>query len=315
MRTSTGNSPAVVSRAATVAALKPRWAWQAGERLVHLLLFIAAASAILATVAIIVVLAADAFVFFGRVSPIEFYTGTVWSPVIEGLYGVLPLIVGSLLIAGGACLIGIPLGLAAAIYLREYAPERVRAVVKPTLEILAGIPSIVFAFFALLVIAPNLQDWFGATYFNAANGILVIGIMTIPLVSSLSEDALTAVPVELRDGALALGATRFEAVRRVTLPAALSGVIASFLLAFGRAVGETMVVLIAVGESPFLTTNIFGPMNTLAATIARFATGDLAEGSDLYLSLFAVGFTLFLVTFAINIVSEQLKVRFQEAYA
>jgi len=167
---------------------------------VRALLFFAAAFAVVATFAIVLALTYDTVVFFGRVNPWDFYTGTTWSPVIDGLFGVLPLIAGTLLIAGGATLIGIPLGLSAAIFLREYAPARVREVVKPVLEVLAGIPSIVFGFFALVTVSPLLKAWFGADYFNGLNAVLVIGIMVIPLVSSLSEDALTAVPADLRDG-------------------------------------------------------------------------------------------------------------------
>ncbi len=299
---------------AALAPLEPKWVWQPGETLVRGLLFLAAAFAIIATFAIVVALLWDTVVFFGRVSPVAFYTGTKWSPVIDGLYGVLPLIAGTLLIAGGAVLIGIPLGLSAAIFLREYAPARVREFVKPLLEVLAGIPSIVFGFFALLLVSPTLKAWFGADYFSGANAIIVIGIMIIPIVSSLSEDALTAVPTDLRDGAFALGATRFEATARVVIPAALSGIMASFLLAFSRAVGETMVVLIAAGENVNLTFNVLGPMSTLAGDVARKATGDLPVGSDLFRSLFAVGFTLFVITFAINLTSDVLRHRFREAY-
>lgn len=299
---------------AALAPLEPKWVWQPGETLVRGLLFLAAAFAIIATFAIVVALLWDTVVFFGRVSPVAFYTGTKWSPVIDGLYGVLPLIAGTLLIAGGAVLIGIPLGLSAAIFLREYAPARVREFVKPLLEVLAGIPSIVFGFFALLLVSPTLKAWFGADYFNGTNAIIVIGIMIIPIVSSLSEDALTAVPTDLRDGAFALGATRFEATARVVIPAAFSGIMASFLLAFSRAVGETMVVLIAAGENVNLTFNVLGPMSTLAGDVARKATGDLPVGSDLFRSLFAVGFTLFVITFVINLTSDVLRHRFREAY-
>jgi len=304
----------IEQRGASLASLEPRWVWQPGETLVRTLLFLAAAFAIIATFAIVAALLWDTVIFFGRVSPIDFYTGTKWSPVIDGLYGVLPLITGTLLIAGGAALIGIPLGLSAAIFLREYAPARFRELVKPVLEVLAGIPSIVFGFFALLLVSPTLKAWFGADYFNGANALIVIGIMIIPIVSSLSEDALTAVPTDLRDGALALGATRFEASARVVIPAAFSGIMASFLLAFSRAVGETMVVLIAAGENVKLTFNILGPMSTLAGDIARKATGDLPVGSDLYRSLFAVGFTLFVITLLINLASDFLRHRFREAY-
>lgn len=298
-----------------VVALPPKPFWALGETLVQIGLFLAAAFAILATFAIALSLLQDTILFFARVNALQFLSGTVWSPDIDGLYGVLPLIAGTFIIAGGAALIGIPIGLSAAIYLREYAPPRIREFVKPILEILAGIPSIVYGFFAILTISPILQVWFKADYFNAANGIIVIGIMVLPMVSSLSEDALTAVPTELRDGALALGATRFEAMRRVVVPAAFSGVAASFLLAFSRAVGETMVVLIATGQNTQLSLDIFRQMTTLSGFIAKRATGDLPAESVLFQSLFAVGFTLFLITLGLNLVSDHLRNRLREAYA
>jgi len=297
-----------------VHSLAPRWTWEAGETAVRGALFLAAAFAVLVTVAIFLALVVDTVPFFTQVSPVDFYAGTVWSPDIRGIFGVLPLVAGTLIIAGTACLIGIPLGLASAVFLREYAPGRVREVLKPVLEILAGIPTIVYGLFALIAIAPVLQTWFGASFFNGANAILVIGIMIIPMVSSLSEDALTAVPVDLRDGALALGATRFEATRRVVLPAALSGVVASFVLAFSRAVGETMIVLIVAGQNTDLTFNVFGQMTTMAGWIAKRATGDVAVGETVYLAMFAVGFTLFLITLFLNLVSDYLRTRFREEY-
>jgi phosphate transport system permease protein len=256
--------------------------------------------------------------FFEEVSPLDFYAGTIWSPDIpiggRSLFGVLPLVAGTLLIAGGACAIGLPLGFGAAVYLREYAPGRIREVVKPILEVLAGIPTVVLGFFALLVVSPILHAWFGASFFSGANAVLVIGIMIVPIVSSLSEDALTAVPTNLRDGALALGATRFEATARVVVPAGLSGILASFLLAFSRAVGETMVVLIAAGQNVRLSFDLFDQMTTMAGFIARRATGDVATGTTVYDALFAVGFTLFLMTLLLNVGSDRLRARFREVY-
>lgn len=299
----------------SLASLEPRWVWAGGETLVRVLLFLAAGFAVFVTLAIVLSLVFDTAIFFGRVSPYEFYTGTVWDPDIEGFFGVLPLVLGTFVIAGGAAAIGLPLGLASAIYLREYAPPRVRETIKPGLEILAGVPTIVFAFFAIFTISPILRSLFGAEFLNGANAIVVIGILIIPLVSSLSEDALTAVPLELRDGALALGATRHEAVSRVTVPSALSGIAASFLLAFSRAVGETMVVLLVAGQTTVIQLDIFRQMNTMAGFIAQRATGDLAPESLSYQSLFAVGFTLFLFTLLLNVVSGHLRARFREAYA
>ena len=300
---------------AVLASSEPTYAWERGETLVRISLFLAAAFAVLMTLAIALVLAGEAAVFFARVSPVEFFTGTVWSPDIRPLlFGVLPLLVGTLIVAGGAAGIGIPLGLGAAIFLREYAPARVREVVKPVLEILAGIPTIVFGFFGLLSISPVLQDWFGADFFNGMTAIIVIGILIVPLVSSLSEDALTAVPTDLRDGALALGATRFEAVSRVVVPSAFSGIVASFLLAISRAVGETMVVLIVAGQNIRLEFNPFHQMQTMSTFIARRASGDVAAGELAYQALFAVGFTLFLMTLALNVLSDRLRTRFREVY-
>jgi len=302
-----------------LAPLKPKYVWERGETLVRIFLFAAAAFAVMMVIAIGLSLLVPSLAFFSVVSPLEFFTGTVWSPDIpidgQERYGVLPLLVGTLLIAGGAAAIGLPLGLGAAIYLREYAPQRVREVVKPILEVLAGIPTVVLGFFAILTVSPILQDWFGASFFSGANAIIVIGILIIPLVSSLSEDALTAVPTDMRDGALALGATRFEATSRVVVPAGLSGIGGSFILAFSRAVGETMVVVIAAGLSIYVTFNIFDPMTTMAGFIAKRATGDIPVGSVVYEALFAVGFTLLVMTLLLNLVSDWLRNRFREVYA
>ena len=297
-----------------LSTLERVWVWAPGETLVRSTLFLAAAFAVLITFAIFLTLIVDAFVFFGRVSPIDFYMGTRWTPDIEGRYGVLPLVVGTFIIAGGGALIGLPLGLSAAIYLREYAPAKVREIVKPTLEVLAGIPTIVYGLFALILVSPFLQSTLGASFFNGANAIIVIGIMIIPMVSSLSEDALTAVPLDLRDGALALGATRFEATGRVVVPAGFSGIAASFILAFSRAVGETMIVLIAAGQNTGIVLNIFRQTTTLSGWIAKRATGDVAVGETVYLAMFAVGFTLFMMTLLLNLASDRLRTRFREVY-
>jgi len=298
-----------------LSSLPPGGAWRRGEALIRLALFAAASFAIFATVAIGGVLLFETLGFFQHVSAWNFFTGLSWSPDIEGLFGVVPLVTATLLVAGGSALIGIPIGLAAAVYLREYAPAKVRAIVKPALEVLAGIPTVVYGFFAILTISPILQRWFGADFFNGMNAIIVIGIMIIPLVSSLSEDALTAVPVELRDGALALGATRFEAMSGVVVRAAFSGIVASFILAFSRAIGETMVVAIAAGATPQLTLDPFRSIETMTAFIAIRSTGDLPVGSVLFQSLFAVGFTLFLMTLALNALSSRLMARVREVYA
>jgi phosphate transport system permease protein len=301
-----------------LASLEPRFVWESGEAFIRALLFLAAAFAVIMAAAIALSLLGPTVAFFGQISFFDFFGGTIWSPDIpiggRPQFGVLPLLVGTLLIAGASSAIGLPLGFGAAIYLREYAPSRLREVVKPALEVLAGIPTVVLGFFALLVIGPVLQDSFGASFFSGANAIVVIGIMIIPIVSSLSEDALTAVPTDLRDGALALGATRFEATTRVVVPAGLSGIGASFLLAFSRAVGETMVVLIAAGQHIRLHFNIFDQMTTMSGFIAKRATGDVPAGTILYDALYAVGFTLFVMTLLLNLASDQLRSRFREVY-
>lgn len=299
-----------------LASLSPTYVWEGGETLVRILLLAAATFAVLMTLAIAFVLLWESLVFFSAVSPVEFFTSTHWNPDVPPniSFGVLPLVAGTLIIAGGAALIGLPLGLGAAIYLREYAPHRVREFVKPVLEILAGIPTVVFGFFGLLVISPSVQDWFGASYQNGLTAIIVIGILIVPLVSSLSEDALTAVPMDLRDGALALGATRFESMSRVVVPGAFSGVLASFLLAISRAVGETMVVLIVAGQNTQLELNPLHQLETMSAFIARRASGDLATGEPAFQALFAVGFTLLVMTLSLNILANRLRTRYREVY-
>lgn len=295
-------------------SLPSRYASSAYERLIAYALFVAAALAILVTLAIGAVFLVNALIFFSEVSPVEFFTGLRWSPVIRGVYGVIPLLAGTFIVAGGAALIGLPIGLGAAIYMHEYAPTQVRDVMKPVLEILAGVPTVVWGFFALLVIAPALQSYFGADFLSGMNAILAIGIMIIPMVSSLSEDALSAVPRRIRDGALALGATRLEAMGRVMVPAALSGILASFVLAVSRAIGETMIVTMVVGGLPILELNPLRSMNTLTAEIATKSLGDLPVGSLEYQSIFALGITLFVITLVMNLVSRRLLRRFREVY-
>ena len=314
----TGGLQARTRLKGALASLEPRFVWEAGETLIRVILFLSAAFAVIMAIAIALSLLGPTVSFFREISFLEFFGGTVWSPdiPIDGRFrfGVLPLMVGTLVIAGASSAIGLPLGFGAAIYLREYAPGRVREIVKPVLEILAGIPTVVLGFFALLVVSPVLQTWFGASFLSGANAIVVIGIMIIPIVSSLSEDALTAVPTDLRDGALALGATRFETTTRVVVPAGLSGIGASFLLAFSRAVGETMVVLIVAGQHIRLHFNIFDQMTTMSGFIAKRATGDVPSGTPVYDALFAVGFTLFVMTLLLNLTSNRLRSHFREEY-
>lgn len=294
-----------------------------GERVVVAVLLLCAILSILVTVGIVAVLASEAARFFAKVPILDFLTGTRWAPLggrIEaGDFGVLPLINGSLMIAAGALLVGVPLGLATAIYLSEYARPRVRAVVKPVLEVLAGIPTVVVGFFALNFITPSLlRPVFGderVFIFNAAAGAIAVGLMILPIIASISEDAMRSVPQALREAAFGMGATKRVVSLRVVVPAALSGIAASVILGVSRAVGETMAVTIAAGNTPNLTTNFFESIQTLTAYIAQTVGGEAAAGSVRYQSLFAVGATLFVITLAMNMLSIRLVRRFRQAYS
>ncbi|MEO7836485.1 MAG: phosphate ABC transporter permease subunit PstC [Acidimicrobiales bacterium] len=289
-----------------------------GERAVVSLLLACAVLSVLVTVGIVAVLASEAVRFFASVPVFDFLTGTRWAPP-NGAFGILPLINGSLMIAGGALLVGVPLGLATAIYLSEYARPRVRQVVKPVLEILAGIPTVVVGFFALNFLTPSLlRPVFGddrVFIFNAAAGAIAVGLMILPIIASVSEDAMRAVPHALREAAFGMGATKRVVSLRVVLPAALSGIAASVILGVSRAVGETMAVTIAAGNTPNLTTNFFESIQTLTAYIAQTVGGEAAAGSIRYQSLFAVGATLFVITLAMNMLSIRLVRRFRQVYA
>ena len=310
-----------MATAATDPRITRRRARTSERAVVGLLLFCAGLT-VLVTVGIITVLAGETLSFFRSVSPIDFFTGTRWAPGGSrsegGEYGVLPLLNGSLMIAGGALFVGVPLGIATAVYLAEYAPDRVRRILKPTLEVLAGVPTVVVGFFALNFITPTLlRPLFGddrVFIFNAASGAIAVGLMILPLVASISEDAMRAVPSSLREGATAMGASKRVVTLRVILPAALSGIVASVILGVSRAVGETMAVTIAAGNTPRLTTNYFESIQTLTAYIAQTVSGEAAAGSVRYESLFAVGSTLFVITLAMNLISGRLVRRFRQAY-
>lgn len=286
------------------------------------LLGVCALLSVLVTVGILAVLIEEAVRFFAAVPIWGFLTGTTWAPGGgsggAGEYGVLPLLSGSLMIAAGALLVGLPLGLATAIYLSEYARPRVRAVVKPTLEVLAGIPTVVVGFFALNFITPTLlRPLFGEErvfIFNAAAGAVAVGLMVIPLIASISEDAMRAVPQSLREAAFGMGASKRVVSLRVVVPAALSGIAASVIVGLSRAVGETMAVSIAAGNTPRLTTDFFASVQTLTAYIAQTVSGEAAAGTVRYQSLFAVGITLFAITLAMNLVSIRLVRRFRQTY-
>ena len=293
---------------------KPRY----GERVVETVLLVAAMLSVLTTIGIIFSLLEGTLEFLRQISLLDFLTGTVWTPLFaNGSFGVLPILSATLLITAIAMVVAVPLGLGAALYLSEYAGQRARKVLKPVLEVLAGIPTVVYGFFALSFVTPNLlRGLLGLEVgiFNALAAGLVIGVLIIPIVASLSEDALSAVPQAMRDGALALGATRTKVARKVVLPAALSGVIASFVLGLSRAIGETMVAVIAAGSIAQLTLDPREPMQTMTAFIAQAAAGDQPTGSLGYNTLFAVGALLFVITLLVNVLSIRLVRRFREVY-
>ncbi|WP_163539622.1 phosphate ABC transporter permease subunit PstC [Gracilibacillus sp. YIM 98692] len=284
------------------------------EKLVPIFLFLCAGVSVITTIGILFTLLRESISFFREISFADFYLGTHWSPWTDH-FGVAPLIAGTLLITCIAICVALPLGLAAAIYLSEYASENARKVIKPILEILAGIPTVVYGFFALTFVSPMLQYIFtDMRIFNALSAGIVVGIMIIPMIASLSEDAMNAVPNTLRDGALGLGATRFEVATKVVLPAAFSGIVASVVLATSRAIGETMIVTIAAGATPNLTFNPTESIQTLTAFIVQGAKGDTSYLSTIYKSIYAVGITLFIFTLLMNILSQYIARRFKEDY-
>jgi len=287
-----------------------------GELLIKGLLGLCALISVATTVGIIAALFIPAFEFFQEVSIVEFLTGTEWAPLFEpALFGVVPLIVGTLSVTFWAVLIAIPFGLGSAIYLSEYASARTRSFLKPMLEVLAGIPTIVYGYFALTFFTPLLRDvGISVDIFNVLSAGLVMGVMILPTVASLSEDAMAAVPRDLRDGAFALGATRREVATRIVVPAAISGVTASFVLGISRAVGETMIVLVAAGQQPNLTFDPRAAVETMSAFIAATGAGDVPTGSVEYKTIFAVGATLFVMTQILNVISIRLVERFREEY-
>ncbi|MGH3080973.1 MAG: phosphate ABC transporter permease subunit PstC [Gaiellaceae bacterium] len=289
-----------------------RW----GEDVVKAVLALCALVSVATTVGIVVALFLPAFEFFGEISIVDFLTGTEWAPLFEpAFFGVLPLIAGTLVVTACACLVCIPFGLGAAIYLSEYAQRRTRKILKPILEILAGIPTVVYGYFAITFVTPRLQELgLPVGVFSALAAGLVMGVMLLPTVASISEDSMAAVPQDLRDGAYALGSTRYQVSTRIVVPAAISGIIASFVLATSRAVGETMIVLIAAGGQPNWTWNPLEAMQTMTAFIAATAQGDVATGTVAYKTIFAVGATLFVMTLVMNLVAIRLVRRFREVY-
>lgn len=271
---------------------------------------------VLTTFGIIAVLVSGSIPFFREVSLIEFLTGTNWSPVIRPhSFGVLEIAWGTMMIVVGSAVIALPVGVLTAIYLSEYADERLRRVLKPTLEVLAGIPTIVYGFFAISFITPQLQRVFPEMgTFNALAGSIVVAIMILPMVSSLSEDAMSSVPDHLRHAGYGLGATKFEVSTKVVLPAALSGILASFVLAISRAIGETMAVTLAAGMNPTITFDYQEDIQTMTAYMVQVGISDVSVGSVQYQSLFAVGLTLFVMTLAMNVASQWIRLRYREVY-
>ena len=293
-----------------------------GERIVLAILWVCAAISVLTTVGIVVILFSEAAGFFGEdnVTLAGFLSGTTWQPFggDQGEFGVLPLVAGTLLVTVIAMLVAVPLGLARAAYLSEYAPQRVRNTLKPVLEVLAGIPTVVLGYFALTFMTPLLRTTVGqlttVSIFNAASAGIVMGIMIVPTVASLSEDAMSAVPQALREGAYGVGSTKRHVVTRVVMPAALSGIVAAIILGLGRAIGETMIVALAAGNLPDLTWNPFAQIQTMTAYIVQAVQGEAPRGSLTYESIFAVGALLFLMTLLLNIAAARFVRRFREEY-
>jgi len=286
------------------------------ERGIELLLMLAALSAVLTTVAIVCILLYESYAFFEHVSVWDFLTDTQWTPLFaDAHYGILPLVSGTLTISAVALAFAIPVGTIGAIYLSEFASHRVRETVKPVLELLEGVPTIVFGYFALLLVTPLLQKLIpGLPTFNMLGPGIVIGIMVIPYIASVAEDAMRAVPMSMREGSYAMGATRFQTAIRVVTPAAISGIIAAYILAISRAIGETMVVAIAAGQQPNLTFNPMDSAATITAYIVQVAMGDLPHGSIGYQSIFAAGLVLMLITLFFNLLGHFTRKKFREAY-
>jgi phosphate transport system permease protein len=289
-----------------------------GEVIIQGLLFLSGCLSIFITVGIVYELGKEALLFFKNpaVSLLEFFTGTQWQPTIQE-FGILPLVTATLTTTFFAMLVAVPLGLAAAIYLSEYATPRARSTLKPILELLAGIPTIVYGYFALTLMTPLLRSIFGADVvdvYNTGSAGLVMGILILPLIASMTEDALSAVPRSLREASYGLGATKFETAVQIVLPAALSGVAAAIIVGLSRAIGETMIVALAAGAGPNLTLNPFKSAETMTGHIVRIAGGDISYDSIDYDSIFAIGLLLFFITLTLNVISQQIVRRFREVY-
>jgi len=304
----------LATRAEPLTLAPPRKRW--GEAVIKGILALCALVSVATTLGIVVALFLPAFQFFQEVNFLDYITGTEWAPLfLQANFGVIPLIAGTLSVTFWACLVAIPFGLGAAIFLSEYARPRTRKVLKPALELLAGIPTVVFGYFALTFVTPLLRDLgIQVEVFNALSAGLVMGVMIIPTVASLSEDAMTAVPRDLRDGAYALGSNKLQVSTRIVVPAAVSGIVAAFVLGISRAIGETMIALLAAGQQPNLTFDPRQAVETMAAFIAATGAGDVPTGSLEYKTIFAVGATLFAMTLVVNAVAIRLVRCFREAY-
>ncbi len=297
--------------AASGAVQRRRWIEQA----IFVGLFTCALVSVATTIGIVVVLLVEASQFFREVSLVEFLTGTEWSPKLGGKFGILPLMCGTMLVTAGAAVIALPIGLGSAIYLSEYASNQVREVVKPILEVLAGIPSVVFGYFAVVTISPWIRDVFpSAGVFSALSASIVVGFMILPMIVSLSEDVLRSVPRSLREAAYALGATKLDVTVKVVVPAAISGIVAAFLLSLSRAIGETMAVTLAAGNRPNLTLNPLESIQTMTAYIVEVSQGDTPAGTVEYRSIFAVALALFVTTMCLNILAQWFVSRVREKY-
>lgn len=296
--------------------VRQRTARKIKEKLIEGLLLLCALFSVLITTAIVVVLAYDSYGFFKEVSVVEFLTGTQWSPLFaDPSFGILPLVTGTLLITAVALAVSLPLGLIIAVYLREYAPYRLRETMKPVLELLAAVPTVVYGYFALLFLTPLLQKIIpDLSGFNGLSAGIIMGVMIIPYVSSVSEDAMAAVPMQIREGSYAMGATRLQTAFMVVIPSAFSGIAAAFIMGISRAIGETMVVAIAAGMMPNFTYDPREPVQTLTSYIVQVSLGDVAHGTLAFNTIFAAGLTLFLMTLAFNIIGFFLRKRIREVY-
>jgi len=311
----TARSAVEISTARLRRGIAARWReW--GELAIQALLFFAAMVSVFTTIGIVAVLLVEALPFFQQVSLKDFLLDTQWTPLFaQKRFGIMPLVAGTFLTSAVALALAMPVGMLSAVYLSEYASPRVRAVLKPALELLAGVPTVVYGYFALLTVTPLLKRIIpDLETFNALSAGLTMGVMIIPLISSLSEDALYAVPSSLREAAYALGATRLEVAVRVVIPAALSGIAASFILAASRAVGETMIVAIAAGQRPTLTLDPRRAIETMTAYIVQVSLGDTPHGTLEFRTIFAVGLVLFLITLVLNLIALRIIERYREVY-